>query len=211
MHDMSNALTTLPKATKKQKSSTVIEVDDIGFSYDHGKTETLKGISMTVPKNQVTALIGPSGCGKSTLLRCLNRMNDLIDTAKITRGTIRILGQDIHAADVDAIELRKQVGMVFQWRDGILALLVDSVGHVTLAFYCCCLMAQGIRSPSVSRRQRVQCQTRLTAQGERGKRERRGPTGRHRQVGMCRRRRSPQTWPRGQRRRRSIRQRNRRG
>lgn len=114
MHDMSNELTTLPKATKKKKSSTVIEVDDIGFSYDHGKTETLKGISMTVPKNQVTALIGPSGCGKSTLLRCLNRMNDLIDTAKITRGAIRILGQDIHAADVDAIELRKQVGMVFQ-------------------------------------------------------------------------------------------------
>ena len=141
MHDMSNALTALPKATKKRKSSTVIEVDDVGFSYDHGKTETLKGISMTVPKNQVTALIGPSGCGKSTLLRCLNRMNDLIDTAKITRGAIRILGQDIHAADVDAIELRKQVGMVFQKYNPFPKSIYDNVAYG--------LRIQGIKKKSV--------------------------------------------------------------
>ncbi|NNC88527.1 MAG: phosphate ABC transporter ATP-binding protein [Akkermansiaceae bacterium] len=95
-------------------SETIIEIENLGFSYDHGKTETLQGISLEIPKNMVTAFIGPSGCGKSTLLRCLNRMNDLIDTAKVTRGTIKILGQDIHAPDVDAIELRKHVGMVFQ-------------------------------------------------------------------------------------------------
>jgi phosphate transport system ATP-binding protein len=141
MHDTSNALSALPKATKKKKSSTVIEVDDIGFSYDYGKTETLKGISMEVPKNQVTALIGPSGCGKSTLLRCLNRMNDLIDTAKITRGTIRILGQDIHAADVDAIELRKQVGMVFQKYNPFPKSIYDNVAYG--------LRIQGVKKKSV--------------------------------------------------------------
>ncbi len=95
-------------------NSQLIQLNDLGFSYDQGKTETIKGVSLDIPEKQVTAFIGPSGCGKSTLLRCLNRMNDLIDTAKITRGSIKILGQDIHASDVDAIELRKHVGMVFQ-------------------------------------------------------------------------------------------------
>jgi len=95
-------------------NSKLIQLDDLGFSYDLGKTETIKGVSLDIPEKQVTAFIGPSGCGKSTLLRCLNRMNDLIDTAKITRGSIKILDQDIHASDVDAIELRKHVGMVFQ-------------------------------------------------------------------------------------------------
>ena len=84
---------------------------------------------MEVPKNQVTALIGPSGCGKSTLLRCLNRMNDLIDTAKITRGAIRILGQDIHAPEVDAIELRKHVGMVFQKYNPFPKSIYDNVAY----------------------------------------------------------------------------------
>jgi phosphate transport system ATP-binding protein len=63
---------------------------------------------------KVTAFIGPSGCGKSTLLRCLNRMNDLIDGTRVARGTIKIHGVDIYQPDVDVIELRKRVGMVFQ-------------------------------------------------------------------------------------------------
>lgn len=92
----------------------VIEIDQLSFSYDLGKTNTLKSISVDIPANQVTALIGPSGCGKSTLLRCLNRMNDLIDTARITEGAIRIMGHDINSRDVDPIELRKHVGMIFQ-------------------------------------------------------------------------------------------------
>ena len=107
----------------------LIEVDNLSFSYDHGKTNTLMDISMAMPKNQVTALIGPSGCGKSTLLRCLNRMNDLIDTAKITQGTIRILGQDIHASDVDPIELRKHVGMVFQKYNPFPKSIYDNVAY----------------------------------------------------------------------------------
>jgi len=100
--------------SEKPPVETLIEIENLSFSYDLGKTETLRGISLKIPKGMVTAFIGPSGCGKSTLLRCLNRMNDLIDTAKVTGGTIRIMGQDIHASDVDPIELRKQVGMVFQ-------------------------------------------------------------------------------------------------
>ena len=79
-----------------------------------GSTNTLRDISLEIPAGKVTAFIGPSGCGKSTLLRCLNRMNDLVDTAKVTGGSISILGQDINAPDVEAIELRKHVGMVFQ-------------------------------------------------------------------------------------------------
>ena len=96
------------------KEDAMIEIDDVSFSYDMGKTNILRNISFNVPAGKVTALIGPSGCGKSTLLRCLNRMNDLVDTSKVTNGQIRIMGQDINAHDVDPIELRKQVGMVFQ-------------------------------------------------------------------------------------------------
>jgi phosphate transport system ATP-binding protein len=96
------------------KEDAMIEIDDVSFSYDHGKTDVLRNISFNIPAGKVTALIGPSGCGKSTLLRCLNRMNDLVDTSKVTNGQIRIMGQDINATDVDPIELRKQVGMVFQ-------------------------------------------------------------------------------------------------
>ncbi|MEJ6728748.1 MAG: phosphate ABC transporter ATP-binding protein PstB [Akkermansiaceae bacterium] len=92
----------------------IIRIDDLSFSYDLGKTNTLRNISLDIPAGKVTAFIGPSGCGKSTLLRCLNRMNDLVDTAKVTTGTLSILGQDINAPDVDAIELRKHIGMVFQ-------------------------------------------------------------------------------------------------
>jgi phosphate transport system ATP-binding protein len=79
----------------------------------YGANRALKDISLTLGERIVTAFIGPSGCGKSTLLRCLNRMNDLIDNVRI-EGAVKIGGHDIYAPDVDAIELRKRVGMVFQ-------------------------------------------------------------------------------------------------
>ena len=79
----------------------------------YGKTRALKGISMGIQERLVTAFIGPSGCGKSTLLRCFNRMNDLIDHVRIT-GQCHIGGEEIYGRDVDVIELRKRVGMVFQ-------------------------------------------------------------------------------------------------
>jgi phosphate transport system ATP-binding protein len=90
----------------------VIEVDRVDFCYRASRA--LHDINLRIPEKKVTAFIGPSGCGKSTLLRCFNRMNDLIDHARITAGEIRIDGQNINAADVDVTQLRKRVGMVFQ-------------------------------------------------------------------------------------------------
>ena len=84
-----------------------------GVNLFYGSTQALKNISLTIGERHVTAFIGPSGCGKSTFLRCFNRMNDLIDSVRIT-GSIKIGGQDIYSPDVDVIELRKRIGMVFQ-------------------------------------------------------------------------------------------------
>lgn len=95
------------------REGSVIEIDDVNFSYDQ-KKDVLRDVSMNILRNEVTAFIGPSGCGKTTLLRCLNRMNDLIPTAGITKGEIRILDTDIYDPAVDVIELRKHIGMVFQ-------------------------------------------------------------------------------------------------
>jgi phosphate transport system ATP-binding protein len=75
--------------------------------------KALKEISLEIPKNKVTALIGPSGCGKSTFLRCINRMNDLIPDVKIT-GSMLVEGVDIYDKDVDVVNIRKKIGMVFQ-------------------------------------------------------------------------------------------------
>ena len=89
-----------------------IDVKDLSFSY--GKTEVLSSISLQILQNQVTSFIGPSGCGKSTLLRCFNRMNELIEHAKITQGSVLINELDIYEESIDPIELRKRIGMVFQ-------------------------------------------------------------------------------------------------
>ena len=89
----------------------LIETHNLSLYY--GPAQALKIISMSIRERMVTAFIGPSGCGKSTLLRCLNRMNDLIDHVRI-EGSVKIGGQDIHSREVDVIELRKRVGMVFQ-------------------------------------------------------------------------------------------------
>jgi phosphate transport system ATP-binding protein len=89
-----------------------IDVRDMEFSY--GKSVALKDIHMTIQRNEVTAFIGPSGCGKSTLLRCFNRMNDLIPGARVSKGGIWIDEIEIHSPEVDGVELRRRVGMVFQ-------------------------------------------------------------------------------------------------
>ena len=88
-----------------------IVIRDVNLSY--GENHVLHDISMDMEDRRVTALIGPSGCGKSTLLRCLNRMNDLIDSVRIW-GEIRVKGLDINALSTDVIEVRRRVGMVFQ-------------------------------------------------------------------------------------------------
>ncbi len=87
-----------------------IAVRDLDLHY--GEFQALKSIRMDVRENEVTALIGPSGCGKSTFLKTLNRMNDLVENVRIT-GSVKLDGQDIYR-DVDVVELRKRVGMVFQ-------------------------------------------------------------------------------------------------
>ncbi len=79
----------------------------------YGKKKALNGISLSIPSNRVTALIGPSGCGKSTFLRSLNRMNDLIDGVKID-GSVLIDETNIYSNEIDVVELRKKVGMIFQ-------------------------------------------------------------------------------------------------
>lgn len=88
-----------------------LTVKDLNVFY--GGFQALKQIQMRVLPQQITALIGPSGCGKSTLLRCFNRMNDLIDSVRIS-GTIQLDGQDIHDPSAVLVTLRKRVGMVFQ-------------------------------------------------------------------------------------------------
>jgi phosphate transport system ATP-binding protein len=91
---------------------TIVDVSKLDFSYR--STKALHGIILQIPEKKVTAFIGPSGCGKSTLLRCFNRMNDLVDQARVTSGEVRIDGANIYAPDVDVTELRRRVGMVFQ-------------------------------------------------------------------------------------------------
>ena len=89
----------------------VFTVSDLGVSY-HGKL-ALEGVTLDVHKNTVTAFIGPSGCGKSTFIRCFNRMNDLIPGAKVS-GTVLYHGENLYDRDVDAVEIRRRIGMVFQ-------------------------------------------------------------------------------------------------
>ena len=88
-----------------------IKASDLNLHY--GQKHALRHIDMEIERNRVTALIGPSGCGKSTFLRCLNRMNDLIESAKIT-GKVEVDGLDIYSRDVDPVLLRRKVGMIFQ-------------------------------------------------------------------------------------------------
>jgi len=89
----------------------VFALEDLGVLYS-GK-QAVQDVTFELYEHEITAFIGPSGCGKSTLLRCLNRMNDLVSGAKV-EGTIRYHGQDLYAPQVDAVEVRKRIGMVFQ-------------------------------------------------------------------------------------------------
>lgn len=93
------------------ESNVIVSVHQVNFYY--GVVRALTDISMTFQKNKVTALIGPSGCGKSTLLRLLNRMNELIDATRV-EGEILFEGRNIYAPDVDPVEIRRKIGMVFQ-------------------------------------------------------------------------------------------------
>jgi phosphate transport system ATP-binding protein len=89
----------------------ILHIDDLRLWY--GSTQALQGISLAIPEKRITAFIGPSGCGKSTLLRCINRLNDLVDSVRI-EGDIRYEGGSIYDPATDVNALRKRIGMVFQ-------------------------------------------------------------------------------------------------
>ena len=92
-------------------AETVFRLDDVHVYY--GRFLALRGVTLDVARNEITAFIGPSGCGKSTLIRCLNRMNDLIPGARV-EGKIEYHGQDLYGDGVDPVEVRRRIGMVFQ-------------------------------------------------------------------------------------------------
>jgi phosphate transport system ATP-binding protein len=90
---------------------TIFDCRDVTVSY--GTIPAVRGVSIEIARNEITALIGPSGCGKTTFLRCLNRMNDLIESARVD-GSILYHGVDLYGEDIDAVEVRRHIGMVFQ-------------------------------------------------------------------------------------------------
>ncbi|MFC0097976.1 phosphate ABC transporter ATP-binding protein PstB [Micromonospora marina] len=99
-----------------------------GVSVYYGAYEAVRGTSMPIQEKQITAMIGPSGCGKSTILRSLNRMNDLIPGARVT-GSVTYHGQDLYAKEVDPIEVRRRIGMVFQKPNPFPKSIYDNVAY----------------------------------------------------------------------------------
>ncbi len=89
----------------------VLSLQNVSVFY--GRTPAVQNVFLEIPQQQVTALIGPSGCGKSTVLRCLNRMNDLVPTARVT-GKVLFHNQDLYGKQVEPVEVRRRIGMIFQ-------------------------------------------------------------------------------------------------
>jgi len=103
-----------------------MEAKHVNFFY--GETQALFDVSLPIPEKSVTALIGPSGCGKSTFLRCLNRMNDIIPATRL-EGDVLLDGVDIYEGDVDVVDLRRRVGMVFQKSNPFPKSIFDNVAY----------------------------------------------------------------------------------
>ena len=113
-------------SSTRPTTETVIQARDLSVYY--GETRALDDVSIEIPRNRVTAMIGPSGCGKSTFLRCINRMNDLIDVARV-EGDLFLNGVDIYADDVDPVALRRRIGMVFQQPNPFPKSIYDNVAY----------------------------------------------------------------------------------
>lgn len=122
-----------------ENNRSLISISNFDFFY--GEKQALFDVNMDIKEREVTAFIGPSGCGKSTLLRCINRMNDLIEIARIGSGKITVDGVDVYDDRVDTIELRKRVGMVFQKSNPFPKSIYENVVYG--------LRIQGIRRKSV--------------------------------------------------------------
>lgn len=132
-------MTDISTTPAKPEQKPIIKVRNFDFAY--GDSQALFDVSMDIREKEVTAFIGPSGCGKSTFLRCFNRMNDLIDIARIKGGSIDINGVDIYHKEVDVIELRRHVGMVFQKSNPFPKSIYDNIAYG--------LRIQGIKKKSV--------------------------------------------------------------
>lgn len=104
----------------------IFEVNHLNLFY--GEKQALMDLNMKIEKNAITALIGPSGCGKSTFLRCLNRMNDLIDGCRV-EGEILIEGKDMYNGDMNVVDLRTRVGMVFQKPNPFPMSIFDNIAY----------------------------------------------------------------------------------
>lgn len=111
-------------ATTRPKAK--LHIEDLSVWY--GEKQALHGVGLDIVENEVTALIGPSGCGKSTFLRCLNRMNDLIESVRID-GRVEFNGQDIYSPEVDVVELRSRIGMVFQKANPFPKSIYDNIAY----------------------------------------------------------------------------------
>jgi phosphate transport system ATP-binding protein len=130
----------IDRPATEPEAASMIDINDLDFAY--GNHRVLHGVTLEIPARAVTAFIGPSGCGKTTLLRCINRMNDLIDNARITRGAIHLDGIDINAPEVDVVDLRRRVGMVFQKSNPFPKSIYDNISY-------------GLRIAGISKRLRI--------------------------------------------------------
>jgi phosphate transport system ATP-binding protein len=119
-------LGSLGQSRAVRDTGAVFTVEDLSVFY--GDYEAVRDTTITVRENQITAMIGPSGCGKSTVLRCFNRMNDLIPGARVA-GKILYHGEDLYGQDIDAVEVRRRVGMVFQKPNPFPKSIYDNVAY----------------------------------------------------------------------------------
>ena len=126
---MNNALAELDApANDAEAAVEQIKIAARGVDVSYSGKQALFGVDLDVPENRVTALIGPSGCGKSTFLRCINRMNDVIEGCAVT-GSITMDGEDIYDPDLDVVQLRARVGMVFQKPNPFPKSIYDNIAY----------------------------------------------------------------------------------
>ncbi len=109
-----------------QQTEPILQLRDVDIYY--GTYKAVRSVNLDIAKNQITAFIGPSGCGKSTILRCLNRLNDLIISFKL-QGRVTYRGQDLYHKDIDPVEVRKRIGMVFQRPNPFPKTIYDNVAY----------------------------------------------------------------------------------
>jgi len=126
MRAQTDVSTSVSSSGSAVHANTVVRAENVDVWYND--EQALKDITLDIPENQVTAMIGPSGCGKSTFLRCVNRMNDLIDAARV-EGDLYLRGKNVYDDDVDPVALRRRVGMVFQSPNPFPKSIYDNVAY----------------------------------------------------------------------------------